>query len=170
MRKPVACGKVRSWLTGTDSLTQRLQSSFDDFSVCTTTLIRTLPWAEETACLQQPRRWPVMMREVYLYGGGQPRVFAHSLLPSKHCRGHWLKLNRLGNKPLGAILFGNPCASRTALTFRKLPRQHPLYRRSLAHAGYAYTKPVLWARRSVFYLGHAKILVTEVFLPEVLAT
>lgn len=170
MRKPVACGKVRSWLTGTDSLTQRLQSSYDNFSVHTTTLMRTLPWAEETACLQQPRRMPVMLREVYLNGGGRARVFAHSLLPSKHCRGHWLKLNHLGNKPLGAILFGNPCAQRTALMFRKLPRQHPLYRRALAQAGHRHAKPVLWARRSVFYLGQAKILVTEVFLPEVLAT
>lgn len=113
-------------------------------------------------------REPMLVREVHLRGNGQPVVFAHSILPRQHLRGAWLGLRMLGNKPLGASLFANPKVCRTALEFKKLNRYHPLYQLAVAHMQPAQKPDMLWARRSIFILNHAKIMVTEVFLPHVL--
>lgn len=113
-------------------------------------------------------REPMLVREVHLLGNGQPVVFAHSVLPRHHLRGAWLGLRVLGNKPLGASLFANPKVCRTALEFKKLSSHHQLYRLAVAHLHPAQTPKELWARRSIFILNRAKIMVTEVFLPHVL--
>lgn len=106
-----------------------------------------------------------LLREVCLNCDGRPVVFAHSVLPRRSLRGPWQSLGRLGNKPLGAALFANPAVIRTPLSFRKLMPGHPLYLRA---ASLLEMKPhCLWARRSVFMLECAAILVTEVFLPGV---
>jgi chorismate--pyruvate lyase len=93
-------------------------------------------------------------------------VFAHSVLPRSSLRGAWHNLGRLGAKPLGAVLFANPEVTRTPLAFRKLLPHHALYTRAVEHL--AERPACLWARRSVFMLNNAPILVTEVFLPGVL--
>jgi len=101
-----------------------------------------------------------------LYGGQRPVVFAHSILPRKSLRGVWHGLGKLGNKPLGATLFANPRVKRTTLSYKKLSPNHTLYHHAVK---YLTTKPAsLWARRSVFSLNCATIMVTEVFLPNIL--
>jgi chorismate--pyruvate lyase len=99
-------------------------------------------------------------------GNNQPVVFAHSVLPRASLRGAWNGLGRLGNKPLGATLFANQVVKRTPLEYKKLPKHHPISIRVAAHMQ---TSPkALWARRSIFSLNCARILVTEVFLPQLL--
>ncbi|MDP2247858.1 MAG: chorismate lyase, partial [Nitrosomonadales bacterium] len=105
-------------------------------------------------------------REVHLHCDDVPVVFAHSVLPQHSLRGEWLALGHLGNKPLGAALFMNPKVTRTQLEFKKLSNQNALYRRAVAHLT---IKPqAVWARRSIFRLKRSAIMVTEVFLPQVL--
>lgn len=113
-----------------------------------------------------PRRQRALLREVVLNCDGQPVVFAHSVLPLSSLRGPWHDLGRLGARPLGAALFANPAVVRTPLTYRKLHPGHALYQRAVAVL--PQRPPCLWARRSVFTLQTASILVTEVFLPGVL--
>jgi len=103
------------------------------------------------------------IREVLLYGNGRPVVFAHSVLPRRSLQGEWRSLGRLGNKPLGAVLFANPKVKRTPLSYKKLTANHDLYQAALRYA--AGRPEYLWARRSIFSLNCASILVTEVFLP-----
>lgn len=96
----------------------------------------------------------------------QAVVFAHSVLPRNSLRGRWLGLSRLGSKPLGATLFANPQVTRTPLAYKKLSPHHALYLHAAKHLA---DKPAyLWARRSVFGLNCANIMVTEVFLPQLL--
>ncbi len=104
------------------------------------------------------------VRNVVLIGGGQPRVFAHSVLPRADLRGGWNGITRLGVRPLGEALFTNPRIRRLGLTIRRLDARHPLYRAAQRHTGL--TARHLWARRSVFCLNGRPLLVTEVFLPE----
>jgi chorismate lyase len=96
----------------------------------------------------------------------QPVVFAHSVLPYVSLRGAWHGLGKLGNKPLGAALFANAKVKRTPLEYKKLPRHHPISMRVTEHV--QHVPKVLWARRSVFQLNCARILVTEVFLEQLL--
>ena len=107
-----------------------------------------------------------MVREVYLYCGDTPVVFAHSVVAHKNLRGAWRGLSGLGNKSLGTVLFTNPRIKRTPLEFKKVSRGHFLYDRACIRLP---EKPVnLWARRSLFTLHGQSILVTEVFLPAIL--
>jgi chorismate lyase len=171
LKKPVLAGVFQSWLIDTGSLTARLQQRYKQFAVKPLALkYRPVKYAkaifDEAALLHLPAHKTALIREVLLMGNNQPVVFAHSVLPRTSLRGAWNGLGRLGNKPLGATLFANPKVNRTPLTYKKLSPHHALYRHAAANLT---IKPThLWARRSVFSLNCARILVTEVFLPQLL--
>jgi chorismate lyase len=161
----------RAWLIDRGSLTQRLQSKSRRFHVRALALSRAKPQIDEAQILSIPLQQSALLREVLLLDQDKPLVFAHSVLPDKSMRGDWLGFRRLGNKPLGAALFSDPKVTRTPLMYKKINAQHMLYRQAIQHLE---APPIsLWARRSVFQLNsglvrHA-IMVTEVFLPHVLA-
>ena len=157
-------GAYRKWLIDNGSLTVRLKARYADFSVHPVAVKYAKPIVDEAALLNLPAYKAALIREVLLLGNNQPVVFAHSVLPRASLRGAWQGLGMLGNKPLGATLFANPKVKRTPLEYKKLPRQHPI---SMQVAEHLQTSPKsLWARRSVFSLNCARILVTEVFLPQ----
>ena len=166
-RIPFLAGRYRSWLTEKGSLTARLQQAYPDFFVKPLSVNYVKPSAEEAFLLHVPGNAAVQLREVFLCGNGKPVVFAHSVLPRNSLQGDWRNLGRLGNKPLGATLFANPKVKRTPLTYKKISAQHALYQ-SATHG--MQDKPAyLWARRSVFTLNCASIMVIEVFLPDIKA-
>ena len=163
-------GLYRPWLIDRGSLTQRLQAKSKRFNVRTLRLSRAKPQIDEANILKIPEHQSALLREVLLLDRDLPLVFAHSVLPDKSLQGTWLGLRRLGNKPLGAALFSDPKVTRTPLEYKKINRQHALYRQAMKYL----EKPPqdLWARRSVFHLNSAFnrhiIMVTEVFLPNIL--
>ena len=185
LKKPMLCGAYRKWLIDNGSLTARLKARYADFSVRPVLVKNAKSFTDESALLGLKANRHALIREVLLIGNNQPVVFAHSVLPRTSLRGAWNGLGRLGNKPLGAMLFANPKVKRTPLEYKKLPRQHPISMRvsrmnnqlqlvysagtTLAVAEHMQTSAkALWARRSVFSLNCARILVTEVFLPQLL--
>lgn len=164
--KPPGSGAYRHWLVDNGSLTQRLKSRCHCFSVERVRQRWAHPLPDEAMLLKLRPHERALLREVALYCDGTQAVFAHSVLPRRSLRGAWHNLGRLGSKPLGAALFANPHVLRRPLTFRKLQPRHALYARAVEHL---HRKPsFLWARRSLFMLHNAPILVTEVFLPGVL--
>ncbi len=159
-------GVYRKWLIDNGSLTARLKACYTDFAVRPVLLKNAKAFTDESALLDLKANQHALIREVLLMGNNQPVVFAHSVLPRASLRGAWRSLGKLGNKPLGAALFANPKVKRTPLEYKKLSRHHPI---SMRVTGHVSTKQkVLWARRSVFQLNCARILVTEVFLEELL--
>ena len=166
-RKPYLSGNYQSWLVETDSLTARLQQRYVNFAVKPVTVKYAKPIQDEAVLLCQPIYKTALIREVLLMGNHQPVVFAHSVLPRGSLRGPWNGLGRLGSKPLGATLFANPKVKRTPLSYKKLRPNHALYQQAMQHLT---LKPThLWARRSIFSLNCSNIMVTEVFLPQLLA-
>lgn len=165
-RPPTAHCLYRHWLTDRGSLTHRIQTRCSAFSVRGLRLTRAKSGRDEAACVELNPRELALLREVHLYCGDIPVVFAHSVIPRAGLRGPWRSLSRLGNKPLGAALFADPQVKRSPLQFKKLSRRHELYRRACRILP---ERPAhLWARRSVFTLHRQPILVTEVFLPGIL--
>ncbi len=154
------------WLRDHGSLTQRIQQRCSKFGVLKVLDCPATAAHDETALLELPPQQKVYTREVFLYADGFPVVFAHSITSSQHLRGAWHTLQHLGNRPLGALLFDHPLVQRTPLRFRALKPHHPLYRRASARIDTP--PPRLWARRSLFTLHGAALLVTEVFLPDIL--
>ncbi len=168
LERPFSSGLYHTWLIERSSLTARLQQRYHDFSVQTQLIQYAKPSQDETKALHLTPKDIALIREVLLRGnGGLPLVFAHSVLPLKSLHGAWRSLGKLGNKPLGAVLFANPKVKRTTLSYKKLSANHVLYQ--IATTYLTVSPAFLWARRSVFSLNEAQIMVTEVFLPNLIA-
>lgn len=165
LQKPLLSGKMRDALQDSASLTLRLRQRYADFRVVPLRVSYAKAFCDEGAILNVPAHHHVLRRDVFLQGNGQTVVFAHSILPRKVLRGRWLGLKHLGAKPLGVALFTNPQVKRTALRYQKLSLQHPLAK-SIKHTTEK-TYQALWARRSVFSLRGAEMMVTEIFLPTI---
>jgi chorismate--pyruvate lyase len=154
------------WLRNHGSLTRRIQQRCTQFNVRNVCDCLMAAAHDETALLGLPSRQRIYTREVFLLANNQPVVFAHSVVAPQHLRGAWQSLQHLGNRPLAALLFAHPLVQRAPLHYRTLKPNHPLYRRAIITLD---TPPLkLFARRSLFTLYGAPLLVTEVFLPEIL--
>jgi chorismate--pyruvate lyase len=153
------------WLHDHGSLTKRIQQRCDQFSVNPVRSGLARIAYNESALLGIAPQQLAYSREVFLYANGKPVVFAHSTCAVRHLRGVWSSITGLGSKSLGTMLFTHPMVVRKPLHFKTLRPQHPLYRST---AALQKLPSILWARRSLFYLHDAPLLVTEVFLPEIL--
>lgn len=158
---------LRGWLSDRGSLTRRLRSRYRDFCVVPVLRGVAAPFPDESGALGLARDASAYVRDVLLLGDGKARVFAHSVLPRAALRGGWNGIARLGTRPLGEALFRTPRVRRLAMTIRRVDARHPLYRAARRHAEVA--ERALWARRSVFCLDGHPLLVSEVFLPALLA-
>lgn len=163
----VLSSRARGWLLNRGSLTELIQQRCrGDFSVKPVFQSLATACGDELAVMKLRRKELALVREVYLYCGDTPVVFAHSVVARKNLRGAWRGLGGLGNRSLGTVLFTNPLVKRTPLRFKKLNSAHPLFSRACRRL---HVKPPgLWARRSLFSLHGQSILVTEVFLPSIL--
>ena len=159
--------RARSWLQNHGSLTQLIQRRCcGEFSVKPVFQSLATVCGDELAVMNLRRDELALVREVYLYCGETPVVFAHSVVARNDLRGAWRSLIGLGTKSLGTVLFTNPIVKRTPLRFKKLTSAHPLFTRACRKLQ---VQPAsLWARRSLFTLHGQSILVTEVFLPSIL--
>lgn len=143
---------LRPWLSDSGSLTRHLQrASQGRFRVELLNQHWGFPRADECRGLQLRTRQRALIREVRLYGGNQAWVEARTIIPQSTLCGANRRLLRLGNRPLGSLLFQTPGMRRQPLQIARLrlpTGQH-------------------WARRSLFYLQQRPLLVCEIFLPAI---
>lgn len=112
------------------------------------------------AALSIPSRTLALVREVILYGDGQPWVYARSIIPLSTLSGRLRKLCKLDNRPLGALLFSDPGMTRGPMQVACLTADNNVFPEKLKHI----SQP-MWGRRSVFKLDAKPLLVSEIFLP-----
>lgn len=168
--------KTRAWLLDSASLTLRIKQYCQacergGFSVKLLRQGMGIPSNDEVQRLKLKHRRYALIREVLLYCGTTPVIFARTVIPVKTLTGPQRQLGHLGNRPLGAFLFAQPALHRDAMEVALVSQGHQLYdsaRNSLSATG---NKPKnldqVWARRSIFCLKHKPLLVAEVFLPDV---
>jgi chorismate--pyruvate lyase len=166
-RAPTAAGPYRAWLTDRGSLTARIAARCREVRVEVTFQGLRRPDRDERFLFADAGRARALVREVLLCCGDAPVVFAHTVVRPRDLDGPWRSVARLGSRPLGAALFADPRIERFPLRQRRIGRHHELYRR--VRAAVHVDLPWLWARRSLFRVHDSPILVTEVFLPEILA-
>ncbi len=165
---PAWCaGDWRGWLCDHGSLTRRLRAICPQLRVQRLGQRIARPNPDEYATLGLRRGQRALIREVLLICGDTPLVFAHSVVPLPGLDGPWVALSRLGNRPLGETLFADPRVRRFPLEYRQVDVRHPLYLPAVAHLAVAPRR--LWMRRSQFALTGHPLLVTEVFLPALMA-
>lgn len=154
------------WLHDHGSLTARIQQHCARFAVQPVRSGYARIAYDESSMLKIPSRQFAYSREVFLLADELPAVFAHSACATKDLRGAWQAMRGLGNRSLGSLLFTHPLVTRQPLHYQVLRGSHPLYRR--ATIVLKNLPPILYARRSLFHLHDAPLLVTEVFLPGIL--
>ena len=141
----------RDWLNDPHSLTERLQETLGQkIAVQVLQDGRHIVEAHEAALLD-PRLHRARVREVFLsVTKDEPLVLARSILPKTSSTGLNREILQLGTKPLGEVLFS-----------KKNP---PILRRQIS-----YFRHLGWGRRTVYSLRGHPILITEIFLPHLLA-
>lgn len=144
---------ARAWVFDQGSLTKRLiEASQGEFKVRVTYQGWAVASCEERRVLKIKERQKALVREVELLCFGEVWVIARSIIPATTLSGKERQLKSLGTKPLGAFLFKSRHMSRSRLecvSSQMSPKQR------------------IYGRRSVFYLHHKPLLVSELFLPSV---
>lgn len=156
---------LQAWLSDPGSLTARIMSRCRRFEVQVVSEGRDYPLLDEHSLVGLAIDRYAWVREVLLYADGEPVVFAHSLFAPADLRGAWHMARAIGSRPLGAALFADPFIRRERLQVARLADDHPLHRRAETAVGHGL--PVLWARRSRFVRLNRPLLVSEVFLPDI---
>jgi chorismate--pyruvate lyase len=99
-----------------------------------------------------------VLREIEFACGDTRWIFAQSVFPDSTVVQHpWLA--ELGNVALGESLLARPDVSRQPLEYREIAVDDAL---AVAAGG---LERRAWARRAVYHLSEAPILVQELFLP-----
>ena len=159
---------LRPWLTAAGSLTARLQAHSSAFRVQRLHQRTALCLADEAQAIGMRRPGRVWEREVLLRCDGEAVVFAHTVVPMSASASDWPLFNALGERSLGTTLFYDPLVRRGELAFARIRAGHPLMQRARAALGVD-GDTVLYARRCLYHRHRGVLLVTEVFLPAVLA-
>jgi chorismate--pyruvate lyase len=159
---------LRRWLSTGGSLTARLTAHSSVFRVQRLHQRTALCLADEARAIGMPRPGRVWEREVLLRCDGVPVVFAHTVVPMSATASDWPLFNALGERSLGSTLFYDPLVTRGSLEFARIRAGHPLMQRARAALGVD-GDTVLYARRCLYRRRRGVLLVTEVFLPAVLA-
>ena len=162
-----ASGNLWRWLRYPRSLTAALTAACPGrFSVRLLSQGSGRPGVDESAALRLERHSAPIVRQVQLCCDEHPWVFARTIIPRATMKGEGGRLSRLGNRPLGALLFADPGVRRGPLQVARLVPGQALFVGALGAIGsdMAPSAGVLWARRCVHYLESGPLLVTEVFL------
>jgi len=165
-RRSPFVGLTWSWrgpLYEPGSLTRRLRREVKgDFTV----QVQEMRWSTlrlgEARLLKLPHGRRALIREVVLWGGGQPLVYARSILPVVTLGGRFRHLRRLGARPLGHLLFTTPAARRLSMRLMRVQPPDPMHAAARRHAMIKVEH--YHGRQSLFLLDGKPLLVTEIFL------
>ena len=121
-------GGLYSWLQDKGSLTARIKSACPAgaFRVRVRRQAWDKPLYSESRLLGVRRGTIAIIREVELHCAGVPWVFARTLIPSSSLDGPARRLGRLGERPLGEVLFSDPRMRRGTMEVARLLPRHPL--------------------------------------------
>lgn len=158
--------EFKVWLFDDSSLTAKLTSSCEGkFRVEVLSEAREAPTPDEIQALGLRYRSHAIIRQVLLYCDETPWVYARSVIPMTTLVGPLRRLSKLGNKPLGAVLFANKQIIRSRMEITTLTEEHPSYSWTGNKGG-----ELIYGRRSVFSLFNKTVLVSEFFLPQIKKT
>jgi len=158
-------GSLRGWLLDTASLTLRLQQLCPGrFRVRLLSQAWGRPFLDEARLLEMPADALALLRQVQLLCGGQPWVYARTVMPVASLSGRLQRLAHLGTRPLGGMLFADPGMRRGGLQLARLGAGQALHAAATCHLA---SQPAeVWGRRTVFRLDGKPLLVSEIFLPD----
>jgi chorismate--pyruvate lyase len=154
---------VQSWLSTKDSLTQRIRQTCPQMTVQVLSEQTERPLLDECTALGLSANDLAWVRCVLLKCDDQNWVYARTVIPNLTPESPWTSLQKLGNQPLGEVLFDLPSIQRTPFEFSSQGLSTWPYLSEQIGAENSQGKG--YARRSIFTQKEAPLLLTEVFLP-----
>lgn len=156
------------WLLDSSSLTRRIilwcnDSELGSFKVRVVSQYLGKAANDEIQRLGLRQRSYALIREVVLYCGEKPVIFARTVIPKRTLTGKQRRLAFLGDRPLGAYLFSQPNLAREAMEIAQIRPEHTIHQ--MVENALGEHTGNLWGRRSVFRLKKKPLLVAEIFLP-----
>lgn len=121
--------------------------------------------SDEQAFFPEDDSAGAVVREVCLSSNQQPLLIARTSFTSKRLEEH-PTVKELGNRALGSLLFANGPPNFTAREYVEIRSGAPLW--DLVLQRHAPAADFYWARRTLFELFEEPLLVTEIFMPELL--
>lgn len=152
--KTLSCGKaLQSWLEDSGSFIQRLKKNRFLPEVIVLRQTWAFPESSERVSLNLKTRQIAFIREVEICENDRPLMYARTVIPVKVLSGSLKLLAHLGKRSLGSVLFSYPCLKRSLFDIK------------LCHLP-QYAASELWERQSLFMINQKKILLREVYLPD----
>lgn len=158
--------RIREWITLESSMTERIgQVAGDRISV------EVLRQAQGRLHDDERIFFPnavdgATVREVCLSAAGRPLMIARTVFTSRRLRTH-PTIQKLGSRPLGSLLFANGQPSPyTAREFARIGPEAALF--GLIRKRHGGLSHYYWGRRTRFLLFKEPLLVTEIFLPDLI--
>lgn len=143
-----------SWLVEVGSITARLRTHWPAVTVDVLDEGLLIPTAAELDRLGLACPQACWVRSVRLQADGRGLVHARSVIPNWHPGNPWYRVSRLGQRPLGELLFSLPGLGRSPLEFAlTLPPTTPG----------GHTAGPTPSRRRVHWHGASPLLLTEAF-------
>jgi chorismate--pyruvate lyase len=121
------------------------------------------PLLDESTALGMHPNDLAWVRCVLLQCADQNWIYARTVIPNLTAESPWGALQKLGNKPLGDVLFELPSIQRTPFEFTSQALTTWPYLSKQLEPDESQGKG--YARRSIFTQKGAPLLLTEVFLP-----
>ena len=143
-----------SWLVEVGSITARLRTRWPALAVVVLHEGMGTPTVQELARLGIEGPAPCWLRTVRLQSDGRALVHARTVIPDWTPDNPWHQVSRLGQRPLGELLFSLPGLTRSPLEFALTTP----YADAASHR----SEPVP-SRRRVHTRGGAPLLLTEAF-------
>jgi chorismate--pyruvate lyase len=123
-----------------------------------------MPRLDEVRVLGMQHGEMAIVRQVLLLCGGNPWVYARTVIPVTSLRGKLQRLAGLGTRPLGGVLFADPGMRRGIVELAEILPGQAVY---AAATGHMRQRPAaIWGRRSVFWISGKPLLVSEILLPD----
>jgi chorismate--pyruvate lyase len=155
------------WLMDPASLTQRIINACSgQFRVKVLSQGWMRPMINEARRLGMAPSGRALVRQVQLLCDEVPWVYARTVIPRRTLTGAERRLAHLKSRSLGAMLFADPTMHRSELELCHVTARDKLH--ALLAASLPQEPAALWGRRSVFTLHGKPLLVSEIFLPQIL--
>lgn len=123
-----------------------------------------LPTSDERRILGINARIYTLIREVLIKSEEGAWMFARTVFPHKTLTGKERCLAWLKNRSLGSVLFKNPDLLRSDFEVACITQKDDWYEKVVTQV--AIPQVNLWARRSTFSIKEKPLLLTEIFLPD----
>jgi len=158
-----AAKELKQWLLETGSLTAKIRQTCPQMRVKILAEGWQRPLVQECQQLKLSLNEQAWVRCVVLMCDHQPLVYARTIIPRCHAGNHWFALKKLGDRPLGEILFQPKQAHRTPFILSQQPIEHWPYLKS-ALPDHADQLNISYARQSLFRQHGDTLLLTEAFI------